>query len=143
MSELDVIFPDLEAEDRAQLRDLAREERYPEGSVLIEEGRFCDAIFFIVDGVVSVTRRIGTVEIAVADLAAGEVVGEISFIDGGPVSATVRASSDVTVLRVAKADVLALAATAPELGMRLYRSMAAALALRLRQMTDQFLPVAG
>ena len=62
----------------------------PRGKTLVREGQALDSVFVLLDGELSVTT--GSKQIAT--LYAGEVVGEISFVDSRPPLATVTASVD-------------------------------------------------
>jgi len=72
-------------------------EAYPSGAVLIEEGTPLKVIFVLLDGRLSVSVG-GAQGKEVARLQAGEVLGELSFLDSRPPSATVKALDEVSVL---------------------------------------------
>src|ERR1017187_1268063 len=60
------------------------------GANLIEEGVPADSVFLVIEGQFSVrTAALGTREIA--RRMSGEMLGEMSFVDSAPPSATVRA----------------------------------------------------
>ena len=62
--------------------------RIPRGTVLIHEGIPFDAVYFVLDGTFGVSvAALGGREIA--QLKCGEIVGEMSFVDSRPPSATV------------------------------------------------------
>ena len=63
-----------------------------------------------------------------AMLGPGDVVGELSLIDGGPRSATVRARTDLAVLEIDRRDLTRLLKKAPSV----MRKLLEALAGRLR-----------
>ena len=58
------------------------------GSTLIVEGELPTALFMILEGELSVFSAVGR---EIRRLLVGDVVGELSFADGAPASATVRA----------------------------------------------------
>ena len=64
------------------------------GDIIIAEGDQGSTAFLIVRGQVEVVVGDGSREKAVGTLDAGEVFGEMSLIDPGPRSATVRAVTD-------------------------------------------------
>jgi hypothetical protein len=90
------LFAQLDPEDLEDLSRLTEDETVTAPEVLCEEGDVdADAVFIIVDGLASVglRTRCGSGEEAereVAVLGAGEVVGELSLLDGSPRMATVR-----------------------------------------------------
>jgi len=71
------------------------------GCVLIQQGVPVDALFILLEGRLSVL--LGSQEREIARLNAGEVVGEMSFVDARPPSATVRGLEDSTVFAIPKA----------------------------------------
>ena len=98
-------------------------------SVLIREGEAADDLFFVLEGnsVVSVSG-VGDV----ARLGTGEVVGEMSFVDSAPPSATVTAEPGCVVLAVPKREMTARLGKDVGFAARFYRAMAIFLADRLR-----------
>lgn len=90
------LFAHLDPEDLEDLGRLTEDETVTAPQILCEEGDVdADAVFIIVDGLASVvlrSRGLSGEEIdrEVAVLGAGEVVGELSLLDGSPRMATVR-----------------------------------------------------
>ncbi len=99
------------------------------GSAIIEQGVPVDSIFILIDGQLQVYR--GSVEIA--RLLAGEIVGEVSFVDSRPPSASVKASVDSRVLAVPKAALYSKLQKDLGFASRFYLSVATFLADRLRE----------
>jgi len=66
-----------------------RQEVQP-GEILIYEGRSCEQLYIILAGQLEVSVQ-AMAQHTIAQLASGEVVGEMSFVDGLPPSATVTA----------------------------------------------------
>lgn len=90
------LFAHLDPEDLEDLGRLTEDETVTAPQILCEEGDVdADAVFIIVEGLASVVLRSRglseeEVEREVAVLGAGEVVGELSLLDGSPRMATVR-----------------------------------------------------
>ncbi|MBD2256910.1 cyclic nucleotide-binding domain-containing protein [Pseudanabaena sp. FACHB-2040] len=70
-----------------------------QGDVLIREGEPTDAIYLLLDGTLHVTVS-ALKEQVIAELSSGEVVGEMSFVDTQPPSATVAAEGSAVVLAI-------------------------------------------
>jgi CRP-like cAMP-binding protein len=85
---------DASDKELARLASLFDEVDYAKGSVLIREGDIGREAFVIIEGKVAVTLGRRTLAI----LGPGEVVGEMSLLDGGPRSATVTAIENVRAL---------------------------------------------
>ena len=99
------------------------------GDTLVQEGIVSRSLFIILDGHVEVSARgVGTL----ATLGVGDMVGELSFVDSAPPSATVICQTACTVLDIAKADITDRLGKDQGFGMRFYRSIALFLADRLR-----------
>jgi hypothetical protein len=101
------LFSHLDPEDLDDLGRLTEVETITSPQVLCEEGDVdADAVFIIVDGLASVVLRARSAsgeqtEREVAVLGAGEVVGELSLLDGSPRMATVRPKAGpLRVLRI-------------------------------------------
>ena len=76
-----------------------RRQRLNDGDVIVREGTPLEALFITLDRELRVTLEDGT---EVARLGAGEVVGEIAFVNSSPPSATVTASGAAYVLMLTR-----------------------------------------
>jgi len=102
----------------------------PATTRIIQEGQPTEFLFFILSGEFSVTSERGKAEIA--RLTAGEILGEISFVDSRPPSATVTATTDSVVGAIPDAALEGKLSRDLAFASRFYRSIAVALADRLR-----------
>ena len=62
-----------------------------ENEYLMREGEESNEMYYLVSGTMGVFKRKGDAEQQIGTIYAGELVGEMSFIDGQPRSATVKA----------------------------------------------------
>ena len=90
------IFSDLDGENLAELASIAEVFERGPGDEFIREGDMDDSLYVLVTGSVSVTKGGRTL----AELGEGEVVGELAILDPAPRGASVRAISDVILLRI-------------------------------------------
>jgi CRP/FNR family transcriptional regulator, cyclic AMP receptor protein len=127
------IFGQLTDSDVDWLAAQGKRARLPRGSVLIREGVAVDALYIVLEGELVVVREQTGREIA--RLGAGEIVGEMSFIDARPPSATVRALTDVVVYTVAKARLQRALNENVAFAARFYRAVATFLSDRVRKAT--------
>ena len=97
------------------------------GEVLIREGEPIDSLFVVVQGELGVEKA-GT---ELARLSAGEVVGEMSFLDGKPPNATVSARAPARVHAIARARLRAKLAADSDFAARFYKALGVFLAGRL------------
>jgi CRP-like cAMP-binding protein len=98
---------------------------------IIEEGKPHDSLVLVLDGEF-VVSSIGVGEIA--RLGAGEIVGEVSFVDPAPSSATVAANGPARALFIDKQLLANRLEADVAFGARFYRALAIFLADRLRRM---------
>ena len=93
-----------------------------------------DALFILLEGKLAVwLRRRRGPERELARLNAGEIVGEMSFVDARPPSATVKALEDSTVFALSKAVLTAKLAADSGFAARFYRALAIYLSTTVRE----------
>ncbi len=131
------LFQGFDEASLARLAHAATLTRHPEGEVVAREGDAGDALFVVRSGSVRVSKAGdgGTPEQVVL-LAPGQHVGEISFLDGAPRSASVVAAEPCELIRLGHAAVAGLLHAQPRLAASFYRALATALGSRLRATTD-------
>lgn len=79
-----------------RIGDLAEPADYPAGAILVREGDPGDSFIVIVDGRAEVERGGRSIR----EISSGDFLGEISLIDHGPRTATVRALEPIQALVV-------------------------------------------
>jgi CRP-like cAMP-binding protein len=126
------ILGQLNDADIQWLADHGTTRRLKDGEIVIREGHPIDAIFVNLEGALSVTVDNGA---EVARLGAGEFVGEISFVDSAPPSATVRGIGRSTVLEIKRTAIQRKIAEDVGFSARFHRALAVFLADRLRAAT--------
>lgn len=109
----------------------------PESGVLVEEGARLQTLYLVMEGLLGVySAALGGRQLAT--LGAGQIIGEMSFLEGRPASATVKALEDSQVLAIDRTRLdLKLQEDAP-LAARLYKSLAVITSRRLREMVGSF-----
>lgn len=101
------------------------------GTILIHEGQAVDTLYMLLVGTLGVTvAALGGQEIA--RLSSGDVVGEMSFVDARPPSATVKALEPSLVLAVPRAALSDKLRQDVGFASRFYRALAILLSNRLR-----------
>jgi CRP/FNR family transcriptional regulator, cyclic AMP receptor protein len=106
----------------------------PAEGILIQQGVPVDAVFILLEGTLAVwlKSRRGP-ERELARLSAGEIVGEMSFVDARPPSATVKALEDSTVFALSKAILNRKLAADSGFAARFYRALAIYLSTTVRE----------
>jgi len=106
-------------------------QRLEPGEVLIQEGKPAASVFLVLDGALSVVAQAaGNQE--VARLRSGEIVGEMSFVDSRPPSATVRALEPSSLLAIPRRSLEERLSQDAYFAARFYRAIAVFLSDRLR-----------
>lgn len=95
------LFKELDGNQLNEIVDACEQVRYSEQEALFEQGDESDALFIIGAGRLEVIGQSQMGEkVVLAVLEPGTVVGEMSLIEGGPRSATVRAVEDSLIYRL-------------------------------------------
>jgi CRP-like cAMP-binding protein len=122
-----------ESEDRARFVEAGELIRLEPGDVLLRCGESGDAIYYVEDGVLEALNAAGR---RLSEANAGDVIGEVSFLDGSPRSADVRAVSRSVVRGWTRPRLAALFAGHPELHDPFYQGLVRVQSARLRWLTD-------
>ena len=81
-----------------RLRAIAETRRFPADTYLCTQGKAGECCYLILSGEVEVRRDVGTEVLKVGRLGQGELVGQLSLVDGSPRAASVVVLSTVTAL---------------------------------------------
>lgn len=93
--------------------------KVPARAVVVREGEPCPGLFVVLEGALRVEAAGASAPIALKDLAAGDVFGEMSLLDDDAATATVTATTDCTLLVLPRAAFHEFAAGQPTLRARL------------------------
>jgi CRP-like cAMP-binding protein len=126
------LFGQLNDDDVEWLLAHGRARQLGRGEVLIRQGVPADSVFIVLEGrlVVRLESLRGR---EIARLNAGEIVGEMSFLDSRPPSATVEGLEDSTVYAIARPVLAAQLAADQGFAARFYRALAMFLATTVRE----------
>jgi CRP-like cAMP-binding protein len=120
----------LTANDWALIIDKAARQSFAKGDELLQFGKKNPNILFIVKGSASV---VSARRWHIASVRAGEVLGEMAFLEGSNASATVVADEPLEAFAVSWSALDGLFELYPHMGSRFYRSIAVSLSRRLRK----------
>jgi CRP-like cAMP-binding protein len=114
--------------------------RFQPGDILIQLGDSDRSFYIITEGTVEVVISKGKNQQAqrVFKREAGSVIGEQGFLDGKPRSATIRAVTPGSLLRLSETSFEVLAAREPDLARDILFDLARLLSIKLRQ-ANQFI----
>jgi CRP/FNR family transcriptional regulator, cyclic AMP receptor protein len=135
------ILGELSDKDVDWMMAAGKRERIPPGAALIQEGKPVEALYIVLEGLLRVSvESAGSRELA--RLGSGEIIGEMSFVDARPPSATVKALENSMVLSISRSQLAAKLEREADFAARFYRALAIFLSSRLREM-DQAQSAAG
>jgi len=110
------------------------------GQVLVKEGEISGWAFLILNGRVSVTKKVGGRDQLLAELGANDLVGEISVIDRKPRTATVTAMTETDALMLNLTNLPEVMRDHPDTAIVLFRSMANKLRLANEKVLRNYSP---
>ncbi len=123
ISILRLAFKGLEDDELQEMAALTRLCTYPAGHVLCQEDVEGDVFFVIADGHAMITKRIGEQEgehlLRIAGR--GEWIGEMALIQDAPRAATVRTTTECTVLEMDKQDFESMLSHSPRMAIDIIR----------------------
>ena len=120
---LRLAFKGLDDDELAQVAALTEFRTYPANHILCHEGAFEDVLYVIADGEIVVSQKTGDGEeerlLRVGGR--GDVVGEMALIQSAPRAATVRATTECTVLEMEKQDFETILSRSPRMAIDIIR----------------------
>lgn len=125
------IFADLSPEDLKLVAETAREEWFPQNTIIFHEGEDGNVMFVIVDGHLQVLHQLDGTDQILAQRSKGDFVGEMAIIESAPRSATLRTETDVRVLAIDGETFKGILRERPNVSFAVLRSVSR----RLREMT--------
>jgi HEAT repeat protein len=126
------IFADLSPEDLKLIAETAREEWYPQNTVIFHQGEEGNVMFVIVEGKLNVVRTIDGVEQMLAQRGSGDFVGEMAVIESAPRLATLRTQTDVRALAIEGETFKGILRERPDVSFAVLRNISR----RLREVTN-------
>ena len=118
------LFEGFAAEDLDALVESLTQRSFPAGAIIFEQGDIGNALYVIQSGDVNIylpgeaSRRV-----SLADLAPGEIFGELALFDEQPRSASALATTDTVLLELQHSRLELFLATRPRVAMTLLRTM--------------------
>lgn len=132
------LFAGLTLDECRELHNIAHVAEFEPGEVVLRQGKFSQNLWIVVSGQCEVLRRIedgpDVHEIVLATLEPYHNFGEMSFFQEAPHSASVRAKTHVSLLRISREDYDALISDGCRAASKLAENTVRVLADRLRRM---------
>ncbi len=123
VSLLRLAFNKLDESELEEMASLTELRTYPPGYVLCQEGAYEEVFYIIAEGSAVISKSMGDEEgeRVLRTARAGDLIGEMALIQNAPRAATVRATSDCTVLEMDKGDFETMLSRSPRMAMDLIR----------------------
>jgi CRP/FNR family transcriptional regulator, cyclic AMP receptor protein len=129
------LFRYLTESERDRVESIGQLKHMSEGSFLIRAGEVDSTLFTIEEGTLEIIGIDDGVQRVFATVGAGDVLGEVSFIDDPPRTVSVRATSDATVRAWDKRTLSEALAFDPQLLAKFAVAMGELLVERLRDVS--------
>jgi CRP/FNR family cyclic AMP-dependent transcriptional regulator len=117
----------------ASLASYGRYHQFSAGTEIIREGEMQDRFYVVVTGQLEINARTGNTEMPLSTAKAGECLGEVSLLEPGPASASVRVVEDTTMWSMDIGDLRTYLTEHAGGAGALLMGMASCLSKRLRQ----------
>lgn len=129
------LFEGLTENEIDEILDICQQRRFKKGDHLAVEGDPGNDLFIIIEGMVEILiRGRETKPRVLVNLGAGQLIGEMSLVDHGTRSATVRVINDPTIVLVIRhQDFHKLCEKNNRIGYVVMKNLAADLSFKLRQ----------
>jgi CRP-like cAMP-binding protein len=114
---------------------ICQQREYRNGEIIAVEGEIGEELFIVMDGTVEIlVNKDNDSPIIVVHLGAGQIIGEMSLVDRGPRSATVRAIQNPTIVQsIQHQDFHNICKSNHRIGYIVMQNLAADLSFKLRQ----------
>src|SRR3954464_1400165 len=133
------LFAELTSSDADVLLKACEERILVGGEELFHENDSGDSLFIVQSGRVDIFKNIrGDVDRSLASFGPGDVIGEMSFIDGARRSATARTTETSEFLLLSRRSFARVQKERPDIAAAVFRNMAAIVASRLRTTNELY-----
>lgn len=129
----------LQLEEIDTLMSIMESAQLPKGKTLLTYGQESDTLYLIWKGKLSILLESNDTMLTLAEVTSGKWFGEISMIDPGLVSATVRAVEDCTLFLLSHQDFKRFSQERPSAAATMLRVFSKDLAARVRASTSGFI----
>ncbi len=138
------LFRGLNQDEIDALAEVCGEWECPKGQYVFREGDESDILYVVKSGEFSVLVSTGLLNNhQLCSFCAGEVFGELAFIDRRPRSASIRCTRHAELISLTRDDFRRLSLEHPNIATILYKNICRAMSERLRTANDHMLQLAG
>jgi CRP/FNR family cyclic AMP-dependent transcriptional regulator len=130
------LFIEFDGDELAHLKRCLTRTQFEPGDVILREGNANRALHIVHKGKIRVSGNVDGHEVPLCDLVEGQTFGELSIIEDGVASATLKAVTQTEVLSLSMGDLASFLRERPEAAAKFWREIAVDLRRRLIQTND-------
>lgn len=130
------LFAEFEQDELEELHRSLQPTRFAPGDTILEEGNANRALHIVKTGRIRVSRHVHDHDVPLCDLVEGQTFGELSIIEDGVASASLKAVAVAEVLSLSMHDLATFLRNHPHAGAKFWRAIAIDLRRRLLQTND-------
>ncbi len=130
------LFAELDEPELRKLDAVLVETTFGAGELILEEGQPNRALHMVREGRVRVSRAAEEGDVILSDLPVGRTFGELSILDDGTASATLRAVPRTVIVSVSFVDLNRILDSSPTAAAKFWRAIAVDLRARLLQTNE-------
>jgi hypothetical protein len=132
------ILNGLNEEQRQKIRDLGRIEYFEQNAVICKEDDECGKLYLVEDGQATAQSELGSgLRIPITMISKGQAFGWSALVPPYKLTATVTASTKLTVLTIDRSPLMALIQADPAMGLIIMQNIATIIGLRLRNLEQE------
>lgn len=118
------VFDNLSEKDYQQIAAVSEEEHHKQHSIIFRENEIADAFYIIAEGEVEILKEgRGKLQEILAVKKKSDVFGEMAVIDELPRSATIRAKTDIILLRITKSEFVEMLKSFPHISFEMAKTV--------------------
>ena len=133
------LFHDFSDAELDHFMELADPTAYGPGELIVQQGESGNCMFYVAAGRCRVIAQHGDRKVELAELAPGEIVGELAMFDRQPRCANVEAIDHCVLLKVNEGVLRAMAGVYPSAAFKFLMGIVREMGLRLRQSNARYL----
>ncbi len=130
------LFAKIEASKLKLLAFTSERLTYGDGQDVVVQGDIGDSAYIIMNGIADVIVNTPDGPLKVASLGKNDIIGEIAILCDVPRTATVRASGELTTLRITKEVFFQMVTEFPQIAVETMRELASRLEKTTAQLTE-------
>lgn len=125
------LFQNYSPDDLLYLDRLLEEKTYDKNERILHEGEINSSLYIVLSGMIRTFKTVQNRELILSDMGPGESLGELTFIDPGPSSATCRTLTETTLKELSSHAMERIKTERPHVAVMLWRGLAIEIKNRL------------